>query len=137
MGDIYLVAFRGAGVAGAALATAAAQYIGAAYFLWHLRRKGQEKDGIPLRFTVRGWAGGWMDAWAGGVGGCALASSLLQRLLWPAPGPCSQLAALGGHWSAIRVHQACCGILQPCVAVDPLPSLTLTQTLPLATATMA
>ncbi|KAL4421323.1 hypothetical protein ABPG75_010614 [Micractinium tetrahymenae] len=51
VGDIYLISARGMGVAGAALATAAAQYLGAAYFLWHLWHKGRRPGGLRLRWT--------------------------------------------------------------------------------------
>ncbi|KAL4424560.1 hypothetical protein ABPG77_009144 [Micractinium sp. CCAP 211/92] len=51
VGDVYLISSRGMGVAGAALATAAAQYLGAAYFLWHLWHKERRGEGIRLRWT--------------------------------------------------------------------------------------
>lgn len=50
-GDMYLIANRGLGVAGAAAATTAAQIAGAVYFLWHLWRKGRQEGSVPLRFA--------------------------------------------------------------------------------------
>merc|ERR1739848_270578 len=50
LGDIVLI-FGPAkmGVSGAALATTASVYVGAAYFLWKVSRQ------VPLRFSVPGW----------------------------------------------------------------------------------
>lgn len=50
---MYLIWGLGMGVAGAAIATAAAQYVAAAYFVWRVWSDGRRERGIPLRWTVR------------------------------------------------------------------------------------
>ncbi|KAI7838915.1 hypothetical protein COHA_007321 [Chlorella ohadii] len=53
VGDVYLISQVGMGVAGAAIATAGAQYLGAAFFIWHLWRKGRSPGGVRLRWVMR------------------------------------------------------------------------------------
>lgn len=54
VGDIWLVMGPlQMGLAGAAMATAAAQYACAAFFLWYLWKKGQRPGGVRLVWTVR------------------------------------------------------------------------------------
>lgn len=52
IGDVWLVMGLGWGVVGAAVATVAAQYIGAFFFIWYLRRQGQKPGGVPLAWQV-------------------------------------------------------------------------------------
>lgn len=50
IGDLYLILHWQLGTVGAAIATTAAQYAGAAFFMWYLHKQGKNGKGIALKW---------------------------------------------------------------------------------------
>mmetsp|Transcript_10055 Transcript_10055/g.18936 ORF Transcript_10055/g.18936 Transcript_10055/m.18936 type:complete len:557 (-) Transcript_10055:245-1915(-) len=77
--DLYLILHLHMGIAGAAIATVSAQYLGAFVFLWLLHTRGNKPDGVPLR-----WRG--LPTWVSIQPFLTMSSTLIARVIFQMTG---------------------------------------------------